>query len=251
MFFKCPLCKMRNAAGLFMITEADKAVLLCARRAYRNVYTSCAPPAATAATANIINNNGTFLEKISIPRGHRDCCDGKVYETAVREFIEETGRFFNSAFIYKLPFTLQWRDDGVLYKYLIYVGVVRGNLHDLNAKPNTYTVKLLPGPFGNDYQIVLKPRRFNCEISRSLTIVPLKKYFNYMNDKQLVTYDFSNYIKFFDFVRMVKNKFDKKCLHNFFYATLKKIDDKNEHKQSQQQQSRQDKQRRQQQRYCQ
>nr|WRK23286.1 bv-e31 [Bombyx mori nucleopolyhedrovirus] len=203
---------MRNAAGLFMIIEPDKAVLLCARRAYRSANT----PAADI--------NDTFLEKISIPRGHRDCCDAKVYETAVREFVEETGRFFDSAFIYKFPFTLQWKDDGVTYKYLIYVGVVRGNLIDVNAKPNTYTVKLLPGTFGNDYRIMLKPRRFNCEITRSLAIVPLNKYFNYMNDKQLITYDYSNYIEFFSFVRSIKKCFDNRQLQDFFYATLKKID---------------------------
>ncbi|USC25890.1 hypothetical protein [Palpita vitrealis nucleopolyhedrovirus] len=202
---------MRNSAGLFMIIDPDKAVLLCARRAYRNSNTRAI-------------NNDTFLEKISIPRGHRDCNDAKVYETAVREFVEETGRFFDSAFIYKLPFTLQWKDAGVTYKYLIYVGVVCGNLINVNAKPNTYTVKLLPGAFGNNYRIILKPRRFNCEIARSLTIVPLNKYFNYMNDKQLNTYDYSNYIEFFDFVRHVKKNFERKQLQNFFYATLKKVD---------------------------
>jgi 8-oxo-dGTP pyrophosphatase MutT (NUDIX family) len=69
---------MRNSAGLFIIMEPDKAVLLCARRAYRG-----------AASVN----TETFLEKISIPRGHRDCTDAKIYETAVREFVEETGRF--------------------------------------------------------------------------------------------------------------------------------------------------------------
>lgn len=49
--FKCQICKMRNAAGLFMIIEPDKAVLLCARRAYRS---------ANAPAADI---NDTFLEK--------------------------------------------------------------------------------------------------------------------------------------------------------------------------------------------
>nr|AFS51990.1 DekiORF113 [Dendrolimus kikuchii nucleopolyhedrovirus] len=199
---------MRNAAGLFIIIESDRAVLLCARRAYR--IAGGDPP------------TDTFLEKISIPRGHRDCCDARAYETAVREFIEETGRFFDKALIFKSPFVLQWTDEGVTYKYSIYVGVVRGALNDLNAKPNTYTVKLLPGELGNDYHIVLKRRRFNCELARTLTIVPLNSYFKYMNNKQLTTYAHSNYIEFFNFVRMVKGKFDKNVLQEFFYLTLNK-----------------------------
>ncbi|AAC59021.1 unknown [Orgyia pseudotsugata multiple nucleopolyhedrovirus] len=197
---------MRNSAGLFMIMEPDRAVLLCARRAYHGGAVS-----------------DTFLEKISIPRGHRDCTDAKIYETAVREFVEETGRFFHSAYIYKFPFTLHWTDEGVTYKYSIYVGVVRGALADVKFKPNTYTVKLLPGA-NNDYRIVLRPRRFNCEISRSLTIVPLNQYFDYMTSKQLNTYASSNYGEFFDFVRQVKRLFDNKQLHDFFHASLQRVD---------------------------
>ncbi|QBC76104.1 nudix [Neophasia sp. alphabaculovirus] len=200
---------MHNSAGLFMIMEPDKAVLLCARRSYRG-----------AASVN----KDTFLEKISIPRGHRDCTDAKIYETAVREFVEETGRFFHSAFIYKFPFTLHWTDEGVTYKYSIYVGVVRGALADVKFKPNTYNVKLLPGAFGNDYRIVLRPRRFNCEIARSVTIVPLHQYFEYMTSKQLNTYASSNYTEFFNFVRQIKELFDNKQLHDFFYASLKRVE---------------------------
>ncbi|AAK85584.1 hypothetical protein [Epiphyas postvittana nucleopolyhedrovirus] len=201
------MCKMRNSAGLFMIMKPDKAVLLCARRAYRN-----AP----------MTTQDTFLEKISIPRGHRDCTDAKIYETAVREFVEETGRFFHSAYIYKFPFTLHWTDDGVTYKYSIYVGVVHGSLANVKFKPNTYTVKLLPGTFGNDYRIVLRPRRFNCEIVRSVTIVPLNQYFDYMTNKQLNTYASSNYTEFFKFVIQVKQLFDNEQLRDFFYASLKR-----------------------------
>ncbi|UZE89781.1 BV-E31/ADPRase [Parapoynx stagnalis nucleopolyhedrovirus] len=207
---------MRNSAGLFIITEPDKAVLLNAHNAYRQTS---------------YNNRDTFLEKISIPRGHRDCCDSKVYETAMREFIEETGCFFDNAFIYKYPFELKWEDDGVVYTYLIYVGMVRGNLNDVNARPNTYTVKLLPGIVDNYYDIILKPRRFNCEIIRSLKIVPLNKYFQYMTNKQLITYDSSNYLEFFEFVKTVKAKFDEKKFinDNFLFVTLKKINDLRDH----------------------
>ncbi|AAQ91717.1 unknown [Choristoneura fumiferana DEF multiple nucleopolyhedrovirus] len=199
---------MRNSAGLFMIMEPDKAVLLCARRSY-------------CGAASV--NTDTFLEKISIPRGHRDCTDAKIYETAVREFVEETGRFFHSAFIYKFPFTLHWTDKGVTYKYSIYVGIVRG-CADVKFKPNTYNVKLLPGAFGYDYRIVLRPRRFNCEIARSVTIVPLHQYLEYMTSKQLNTYASSNYTEFFNFVRQVKELFDNKQLHDFFYASLKRVE---------------------------
>lgn len=193
---------MRKSAGLFMIMESDKAVLLCARRAYHGGY------------------GDTFLEKISIPRGHQDCTDAKIYETAVREFVEETGKFFHSAHIYKFTFTLHWTDDGVTYKYSIYVGVVRGTLANLKFKPNTYTVKLLPGALNNDYRIVLRPRRLNCEISRGLTILPLNKYFEYMNSKQLNTYASSNYNEFFNFVRRVKHLFDNNQMQDFFHASL-------------------------------
>ncbi|BAE72418.1 ORF129 peptide [Hyphantria cunea nucleopolyhedrovirus] len=203
---------MRNSAGLFMIMEPDKAVLLCARRAYHGGDTA----------------NDTFLEKISIPRGHRDCTDAKVYETAVREFVEETGKFFHSAYIYKFPFTLHWTDRGVTYKYSIYVGVVRGALANVKFKPNTYSVKLLPGALGNDYRIVLRPRRFNCEIARSLTIVPLDQYFEYMNNKQLNTYASNNYGEFFDFVRQVKQLFDEKRLHDFFHASLQRVESRDD-----------------------
>ncbi|AFY62924.1 nucleotide diphosphate [Samia ricini nucleopolyhedrovirus] len=199
---------MRNSAGLFMIMEPDKAVLLCARRAYRGGVAA----------------HDTFLEKLSIPRGHRDCTDAKIYETAVREFVEETGRFFHKAHIYKFPFTLHWTDEGVTYKYSIYVGVVRGALVNVQFKPNTYSVKLLPGVVGNDYRIVLRPRRYNCEIARSLAIVPLNQYFEYMINKQLTTYAASNYGEFFDFVRQVKRLFDDNQLHDFFYASLKRVE---------------------------
>ncbi|QDL57070.1 nudix [Dione juno nucleopolyhedrovirus] len=201
------MCKMRNSAGLFMIMKPDNAVLLCARRAYDG-----------AAVGD------TFLEKISIPRGHRDCTDAKIYETAVREFVEETGRFFHSAYMYKFPFTLHWTDATITYKYSIYVGVVRGPLANVKFKPNTYSVKLLRSEEvgGNDYRIVLRPRRFNCEISRSLTIVPLDQYFEYMNSKQLNTYTASNYSEFFDFVRRVKRLFDNKQLDDFFHASLQR-----------------------------
>ena len=105
-----------------------------------------------------------------------------------------------------------------------YVGVVRGALVNVQFKPNTYSVKLLPGAVGNDYRILLRPRRYNCEIARSLAIVPLNQYFEYMISKQLTTYAASNYGEFFDFVRQVKRLFDDNQLQDFFYASLKRVE---------------------------
>jgi hypothetical protein len=217
---------MKNSAGLFMIVKPNKAVLLCARYAYptsfvKHVTTNITTTTTTTTTTAAAK---TFLEKISIPRGHKEGADTKFYETALREFIEETGRWFDSAFIYKRPFLLQWCDNGVTYKYLIYVGVVSGTLYTLLDKPNTYTVKLLPN--GSDtfdtynYRVLLKPCHVNYEIVRNLIILPLNKYFHYMKSSQLNTYDSSNYHEFFAFVKSVKDKFDNKKTFDFFHATL-------------------------------
>jgi hypothetical protein len=200
-----------RCAGLFMILEADKAVLLCARRSYDGNVAYVDP-------AQLEHVN--FLEKISIPRGKRDGRDIFDYETAVREFIEETGTFFESAWVFRVPFVLQWNDAGVTYKYAIYVGVVKGLLHHVSREPNTYCVKLnCDKP--NDYKFNLELRRYNNEIPRHLYILPLQDYFQYMNEKQLTTYDSSNYLEFFEFVKSVKAKFDRHNLGKFFLLTLK------------------------------
>nr|WRQ96873.1 nudix [Mamestra configurata nucleopolyhedrovirus B]WRQ97034.1 macoB147 [Mamestra configurata nucleopolyhedrovirus B] len=200
-----------RCAGLFMIMEPDKAVLLCARRSYDSTVHYH-----DADQLKQVN----FLEKISIPRGKRDGRDIFDYETAVREFIEETGTFFESAWVYRVPFVLQWNDAGVTYKYAIYVGVVQGLLRNVSREPNTYCVKLnCDKP--NDYKINLETRRHNNEIPRNLYILPLQDYFQYMNEKQLVTYDSSNYLEFFEFVKSVKAKFDQKNLRRFFLLSLK------------------------------
>jgi hypothetical protein len=200
-----------RCAGLFMIMEPDKAVLLCARRSYDSTvhYHD---------TDQLRSVN--FLEKISIPRGKRDGRDIFDYETAVREFIEETGTFFESAHVCRVPFVLQWNDAGVTYKYAIYVGVVQGMLRNVSREPNTYCVKLnCDKP--NDYKINLETRRHNNEIPRYLYILPLQDYFQYMNEKQLTTYDSSNYQEFFEFVKTVKANFDSGNLRNFFLLSLK------------------------------
>ncbi|AXS67694.1 ADPRase [Cryptophlebia peltastica nucleopolyhedrovirus] len=195
-----------KCAGLFMIMDHNRAVLLRARRAYNAAFNT--------------NNAITFLEKISIPRGKRDGQDIFDYETAIREFIEETGTFFESAHVYKSPFVLQWNDCGVTYKYAIYIGILNGPLQSIPQEPNTFCVKLrLFRP--NDYKINIETRRYNNEIQRNLYILPLDDYFQYMNEKQLFTYDSSNYLEFFDFVKTIKKKFDYGSLNEFFLLSLK------------------------------
>ncbi|AIE47845.1 P-ribose pyrophosphatase [Peridroma alphabaculovirus] len=200
-----------RCAGLFMIVEPDKAVLLCARRSYNNN-----THYHDAEQLRRVN----FLEKISIPRGKRDGRDIFDYETAVREFIEETGTFFESAWVHRAPFVLEWNDAGVTYKYAIYVGIVKGLLRDVSREPNTYCVKL-NSERPNDYKINLEVRRHNNEIPRHLYILPLQDYFQYMNEKQLTTYDSSNYLEFFEFVKRVKAQFDERDLRRFFLLSLK------------------------------
>nr|QGW50003.1 hypothetical protein [Chrysodeixis includens nucleopolyhedrovirus] len=190
-----------RSAGLFMIMEPDKAVLLCARRSYDST---------VEYNDSAMLKKANFLEKISIPRGKRDNRDIFDHETAIREFIEETGTFFESAYVYRRPFILQWIDAGVTYKYAIYVGILNGLLISVSREPNTYCVKLNNGgDKGNEYRVDIETRRHNREMPRHVYIVSLQDYFQYMNEKQLITYDFSNYREFFEYVKFVKAKFDE------------------------------------------
>ncbi|QHB21705.1 ADPRase [Artaxa digramma nucleopolyhedrovirus] len=210
-----PSDTIMRCAGLFMITEESdsKAILLCARQSYDDKSSHYHNHEAL--------QSANFLEKISIPRGRRDGHDYFDYETAVREFIEETATFFEKAIVYKMPFVLQWNDNGVVYKYSIYVGVLRGLLQNVSREPNTFCVKLLQHfDKPNKYKISIETRRFNNEIPRYLHITPLADYFKYMNEKQLVTYSSSNYLDFFNFVRNVKSKFDDGRLTEFFSISL-------------------------------
>ncbi|AKC91731.1 nudix [Lambdina fiscellaria nucleopolyhedrovirus] len=221
-----------RCAGLFIIMEPDKAALLRARRSYHSaeqyrVGSNKNSKNRSNGDDDGVDDNGVrddddnnnnsdalhqtnFLEKISIPRGKRDGRDAFDYETAVREFIEETGMFFERAYVHRVPFVLQWTDAGVNYEYAIYVGVVRGVLKRVQREPNTFCVKLnntCCKP--NEYGVQLETRRFNNEIPRHLCILTLNDYFRYMNEKQLITYDSSNYLEFFVFVKNVKKIFDQ------------------------------------------
>ncbi|AKR17345.1 NUDIX [Urbanus proteus nucleopolyhedrovirus] len=197
-----------KCSGLLLIIKPNKAVLLCARQAYNSskVY-----------TRRIVDN--VFLEKISIPRGKRDECDDNDYETAIREFIEETGTFFNEAYVYREPFMLHWRDGGVMYRYCVYVGVTEDLLQYVRREPNSFCVKLTcENP--NNYSILFENRKYNNELSRFLYITPLECYFKYMYTKQLMTYERSNYIEFFEYVKRVKQAHDNKELDKFIKLTL-------------------------------
>nr|UPO71117.1 orf28 [Trichoplusia ni single nucleopolyhedrovirus] len=186
--------------------EPDKAVLLCARRSYNST---------VEYSDSAMLKKANFLEKISIPRGKRDNRDIFDHETAIREFIEETGTFFESAYVYRRPFVLQWIDAGVVYKYAIYVGILNGLLISVSREPNTFCVKLNGGDKGsNDYRVDIETRRHNRELPRHVYIVSLQDYFQYMNEKQLITYDFSNYREFFEYVKFVKAKFDESNVVN-------------------------------------
>ncbi|BAC67262.1 hypothetical protein AhnVgp011 [Adoxophyes honmai nucleopolyhedrovirus] len=194
-----------RSAGLFLIMEKNRAILLNALKSYK----------ASDRFAM------TFAEKISIPRGRRDGNDLFDYETAVREFIEETGTYFESAYVYNYPFYLQWNDDGVVYKYYIYIGILKGILQTLPQSPNTFCVRLKSSSYkSNDYNIYLTIRKQNNELPRNLYISTLNEYYQYMHEKQLVTYRSSNYVQFFEYIEIIKNKFDCCQLKDFFLLRL-------------------------------
>ncbi|UJZ88976.1 ADPRase [Erannis ankeraria nucleopolyhedrovirus] len=201
-----------RCAGLLLIIKPNKVVLLCARQSYNG--------------GELYHNynalrKANFLEKLSIPRGKRDGNDSFDYETAIREFIEETGKFFECATVHKVPFVLQWNDNGAVYKYSIYVGILSGALKNVALEPNTFCVKLKNHTQPNSYKINIESRKHNSEIQRHLYILPLADYFKYMHEKQLTTYNSSNYLDFFNFVKDVKTKFDDGRMSDFFLISLK------------------------------
>jgi 8-oxo-dGTP pyrophosphatase MutT (NUDIX family) len=198
-----------------LIVEPDHAVLLCARKSYTS---------SLYYRDSSMLQRANFLEKISIPRGKWDSRDIFDYETAVREFIEETGTVFDTAHVYRAPFLLHWNDNGVTYRYTIYVGVVRGGaLRNVSREPNTFCVKLHRDR-ANFYFVNLESRRCNREIPRHLYILPLHDYFQYMRERQLVTYESSNYLEFFDFVQEVKQEFDAGGDRDAFFQLTLKLD---------------------------
>lgn len=184
-----------RCSGLFVITPMNEVMLLNARRSY-------------ATSKQHQRNQIDFLEKISIPRGKWDSCDIFDYETAVREFIEETARVFDSAYVYRVPFLLEWKDNNVVYKYRIYVAIMNAGvkMRCIEHEPNSFCVKLMRNT-NFSYNVRCVAKRQTKEMSRNLYILPLENYYNYMRERQLCTYEDSNYLSFFDFVKHVQTQF--------------------------------------------
>ncbi|AAS82677.1 ORF61 [Agrotis segetum granulovirus] len=203
------MVKKGRHSGLLLITNDDKAVILQANKSYSE-----------RVNKNLkYNKHIPFVEKLSIPRGRQDVGE-KDYETAVREFIEETGLIFDKVSIYKDPFLLEWQDESKIYRYTMYVAFLCGSLNSLRKKPNSYNIKLLKS-YNYQYEVDLSKQRYgNNELKRKLDIMSLKKYTSYMENRQLPTYKYSNYNSFFNFVYKVKRLYESNDLINFFVILL-------------------------------
>ena len=197
-----------RCAGLLLIIDNDRVVLLNAMRSYnRRVNKQLAR-----------NQDLVFLEKISIPRGKGDSDDTFDYETAVREFIEETSTFFDEAHVYRTPFRLMWRDE-IVYSYDIYVALLRGELRSIDCEPNSFYVKLRRDEGGDDaYHFSVTKRRFNEEIPRKLKIYTLDDYYYHMKRFQLKQYTSSNYLDFFNFVQFVRREYENGTAVDDFFS---------------------------------
>jgi len=221
-----------RCSGLLMINSEDKAILLHASQSYQSKQQQDSSSECTCKSGldcmyysndeECGGDTTNFLEKISIPRGKWDSRDIFDYETAIREFIEETGTIFDGAYVYRRPFMLRWTDNNVNYTYMIYVALLNGSLLPLQREPNTFCVKLSRQQH-NRYVVEFEDRRhLNREIQRALRILPTRDYFRYMREHQLITYESSNYLDFFAFVENVKNTFDSSFDSNaFFYLELR------------------------------
>lgn len=208
------MVKRGKHAGLLLLTEDNKAVILQANRSYNDIVNK-----------NLkYNKHIPFVEKLSIPRGKHDVGE-KDFETAIREFIEETGLVFDKVSLYKHPFILEWQDNSKLYKYVIYVGFLKGTLYYLKKKPNTYNIVLksqLLSECVYEYKMHMLRQKFRThELVRRIEIMNLTKYVSYMENRQMSTYKYSNYDSFFDYVFNVKYVYKNKCdVDNFFEIDL-------------------------------
>ncbi|AAG27350.1 PxORF52 peptide [Plutella xylostella granulovirus] len=195
-------------SGLLLLTDDNHAVILQASKSYSE-----------HVNQNLkYNKHIPFVEKLSIPRGRQDVGETD-YETAVREFIEETGLIFDKIAIYKEPFFLEWQDDCKIFRYTVYVAFLNGTLNSLSKRPNSYDIKL-KCKLENSYEVdMCKQKHRSKELMRRLEIMSLKKYVTYMENRQLPTYKYSNYDKFFNFVEQVKQK--TMNLDDFFVIILR------------------------------
>ncbi|APO13940.1 BV-E31 [Plodia interpunctella granulovirus] len=199
------MVKRSKHAGLLLITDDNKAVILQAHKSYNeNVNRNLR-----------YNKHIPFVEKLSIPRGKHDSGE-KDYETAAREFIEETGLVFDRVSVYAIPFVLEWQDNAKMYKYTIYVAFLDGALHGLRRRPNSYNIRL--SKCNGEYRVDMTKLRYKThELIRRIEFMNFNKYVNYMKNRQLSTYRYSNYDRFFDYVQYVVNLHSsKKEAERFF-----------------------------------
>ncbi|AAQ21657.1 unknown [Cryptophlebia leucotreta granulovirus] len=207
------MVKRGKHAGLLLITEDNKAVILQANKSYNE-----------SINKNLkYNKHIPFVEKLSIPRGKHDVGE-KDYETAVREFIEETGLVFDKVFVFNEPFVLEWQDNSKIYKYAMYVAFLSGTLYYLKKKPNSYNIKL-KGKILNscmfEYKVDMSKQKFKTqELVRKLELMNLTKYISYMENRQLSTYKYSNYDVFFNYIYMVKELYNETHFEYFFQLDL-------------------------------
>lgn len=147
------------------------------------------------------SNSG--VEQLQLPRGMRDKCDKSIFETAVREFYEETLcansslRVINS----EEPFILYWFDRGQKWEYQIYVATVDEPFY-FSFNPQ------LPTPFRHgsdmaDNDVAKNSESFNGLVMQNVSrttdyvyncvaVIHWKDYVNYMNQVQLKFYSGPN-----------------------------------------------------------
>ncbi|ABC61185.1 unknown [Choristoneura occidentalis granulovirus] len=204
------MVKQGKHAGLFVITNDNKAIILQSNKSYNDNI-----------NRNLkYNKHIPFVEKLSIPRGKHDSGE-KEYETAMREFIEETGLVFDKLCICSKPFVLEWQDNSKMYKYVIYVAFLVGTLYYLKKKPNSYNIRLKELDYEYEYKVDMIRQKFRTqELVRRIEFMNLTKYVSYMENRQLATYKYSNYYTFFDYIYNVKNLYDNKQLQCFFIVDL-------------------------------
>ncbi|AKN80727.1 BV-E31 [Diatraea saccharalis granulovirus] len=203
------MVKRGKHAGLLLLTNDNKVVILQANKSYNE-----------KVNRNLkYNKHIPFVEKLSIPRGKHDVGE-KDYETAVREFIEETGLVFDTVYVYNEPFILEWLDNEKLYKYVMYVAFLGGALYYLKKRPNSYDIKLREKK-KHEYNVDMLKQKFRTqELVRKIEVMNLKKYISYMENRQLITYEYSNYAIFFDYIYHVKKLYENGQLTSFFKIDL-------------------------------
>lgn len=152
----------------------------------------------------IKRNINVSVEGISIPRGGMHPRDGNMIVTAIREFVEETNLSPETVIIYNESFLLWWRDQGRVYQYKIFVGLLGTPTVSMftDTKRYEYIHKPTSDSDGDQYNtIMLQRHKINkYEEKRNVIRLTLRDYLYYMINYQLNTYTESNYLDFFQFI---------------------------------------------------